>query len=221
MLADELPMPLVLGALERPELQAASVMTLLSMGFLDRSAKPNLLDTSEGNIAAVVRELTDLEESIGLVELNDENCKKQVRALIDRIRSIYSALPIDEQQRFIVSRVRQLPTEQQDQKHALAGECRLVLFRGGDWESWLGCIKNLPSSGVGILTPIDQNVDTRSFIPVGDLHPPIDAVGSDHAWLSNNNGIANLDTPIWERWKILTPSPIAFQIAGFSRKRFF
>lgn len=201
--ADQLPLAMLFNALDHSR---GAIETLLSLGMLGSYGSLNLLDEGRGNVRAVANRLAEPDDDpLALSGLEQERQLKEVAFLISRACSLYANLPLEEQQEFLRRRINVMEMEKEpaERKRALAGACRVALFRGGTWEGWVGRIQDLPQSGIGILSPIDPGVNTRSFRAPDDSERTDDLVGSGHAWLVNTYGCAELIKLCWDKSVII------------------
>ena len=192
-IADGLPLSLVFHALENESstCQIAALETLMSRGLFNGTAMTDPSNGVEVNTASLIDAFSTYEDPLGLGQGEDrEASRERLENFVDCIHRVYSILPIKEEQSFVFSRAA-LTKNDNNRWRELAGACRVTLFRGGPWESWTGKIRDLPKSGVNALTPIDENVDTWSFVGLGTLEH------RTHAWLVDSRSCAALVKLYW------------------------
>jgi serine/threonine protein kinase len=191
--ADELPLSLIFLALENESsaCQIAALETLMSRGLFNGTAMTDPRNSMEVNTASLIDAFSTYEDPLGLRQENDRDASRErSENFVACIHRVYRILPIEKEQSFVLSRAT-LTKNDSNRWRELAGACRVTLFRGGPWESWTGKIRDLAKSGVGVVTPIDEKVDTWSFLGLGSLER------GKHAWLVDSRLCAALVKLYW------------------------
>ena len=191
--ADALPLSLIVHALENESsaCQIAALETLMSRGLFNGTSMTDPRNGMEVNNSSLIDAFSTYEDPLGLGQGNGrEAWRERSENFVACIHRVYRILPIEEEQSFVLSRTT-LTKNDNNRWRELAGLARVTLFRGGPWESWTGKIRDLPKSGVDVVTPIDESVDTWSFVGLESFEH------GKHAWLVDSRLCAALVKSYW------------------------